>query len=153
MYFFDKSICSSIKGIDLGLEEKAHRYLLYQPADLRPVQDVLENWMRVLGYLHRDIFAVTLVLYEAVTNALRHGHHNDPTKPVTITYLVTPAEVLVQVEDQGSGFDHENGRGTFAEKILDPRGGRGLYLMHAYSSSLGFMGAGNRVTFCRRRSQ
>ena len=153
MYSYDKSSYSPITLIDLATEERAHRYYVYRPADLRPVQEVLEHWMRVLGYWHRDIFAVALVLYETVTNALRHGHRHDSTKPVRITYLVTPSEVLVQVEDQGNGFHHENGHGTFAEKIQDRRGGRGLYLMRAYSSWLSFMGAGNRVAFCRRRCQ
>ena len=153
MNAFNKSTFSQITLIDLGLEASAQRFFVHRSADLKPVLDVLEKWMRVLGYLYRDIFAVELVLYEAVTNALRHGHHYDPTKPVEVTFLVTPDEILGQVQDQGAGFNRATALGLFAEKVLEQRRCRGLFLMQAYTSWLSLPGVGNRVAFCRRRSQ
>ena len=44
-----------------------------------------------------------LVLQESVSNALIHGNGNDPGKHVDIAYLVSPMEVLAEVQDQGPG--------------------------------------------------
>jgi serine/threonine-protein kinase RsbW len=119
-------------------------------AALKPVSDKIEDWMRVLGYTHQDIFAVTFALYEVVSNAVRHGNRNDPNKWVQVRYLVTEAEVLLEVEDEGWGFDPDA-----VPNPLNP-GGRpvcwGLFLTRAYTDWVCFNTRGNRVTLCRRRS-
>src|SRR5262249_47971953 len=53
----------------------------------------------------RDVFAMRLALEEALVNAVVHGHRGDPGKLVAVHYLVTPELALVEVEDQGPGFD------------------------------------------------
>src|SRR5260370_36880874 len=88
----DKSKYSQVTLIDLGTEKNAQRYLVYRPIEAHVVMAKIESWIRVLGYPHRDIFAIELALYEAVTTAMRHGHHTDRTKASQITYLLTPHE-------------------------------------------------------------
>ena len=61
--------------------------------------------------------------------------------------------VLVEVEDEGFGFDHErlpDGLTSWEEQ--QPRG-RGLFLMRSYTTWLNFNPTGNRVTLCRRKSE
>lgn len=141
------------KGIaDLGLESNLQCTLIHSIGEIRSVAEKLEGWMRLLGYPWRDIFAATLVLHEAASNAVRHGNRRDPAKWVRISFLVTPAEVLVGVEDQGNGFDLDLAARPFADAGPDRPGGRGLLLMRAYSSWLIFDPPGNRVTMCRRHS-
>jgi anti-sigma regulatory factor (Ser/Thr protein kinase) len=153
MNSYEKSKYSQVTLVDLATEENAQRIQIYKLVQTRAVMAKIENWMRVLSYSHRDIFAVALVFHEAMTNSLRHGHHNDASKPVQVTYLVTPDDVLLEIQDQGEGFDHKAEAEFFTEKPLERRRCRGLFLMRVYSSWLNFAGSGNRVTLCRRRTQ
>jgi serine/threonine-protein kinase RsbW len=137
---------------DLGLGEKVQQAQVHLPSELGGLSARLEDWMRFLGYPRRDIFAVQLVLHEAASNAYRHGNRRDPDKSIRVSYLVAPDEVLVVVEDQGRGFDPDLVPDPLAENIRDRPLGLGLLLMRAYSSWVHFDPPGNRVIFCRRRS-
>jgi serine/threonine-protein kinase RsbW len=117
-----------------------------------PVFEKLEDWMRVLGYSHGDLVAVLLTLREAVLNAVRHGHRCDPAKNFRIKYLVTPGEVLVEVEDEGFGFNPDRVPDALAGWEEHQPRGRGLFLMRSYASWICFNPIGNRVAFCRRRT-
>jgi serine/threonine-protein kinase RsbW len=138
--------------VDLGGNEAVRRVVLRKPAELHPLAEKVDNWMRVLGYSGKDIFAVRLALGEAALNAFRHGNLGDPDKVVRVNYLVTAAEVIVEVEDDGPGFDPSQIpdplHGNTGERIS----GRGLFLMRVYMSGVIFNRQGNRVTLWRHRS-
>jgi serine/threonine-protein kinase RsbW len=152
MYGYRKTGQCQAPSMDLYLEKLARRELLYSPSEMPSVFEKLESWMRFQGYLRKDMFAVTLALHEAATNAFRHGNRADPTKYVRVTYLVAQAEVLVEVQDEGHGFDPGQVPDPLAEEYQDRPGGRGLFLMRAYMSWVAFNQQGNRVTMCRWRT-
>jgi anti-sigma regulatory factor (Ser/Thr protein kinase) len=136
----------------LSRDKNAQRLLISTRADLPPLFEELRSWMRVLGYPYRDIFALTLAVREATTNAFRHGNRGDPKKCIRIKYLVTTEEVVVEVEDQGRGFDLDLIPERIPEEYLDRPNGRGLFLMQVYTNWVSFNPKGNRVTLCRRRT-
>src|SRR5262249_42638716 len=138
--------------VDLALHEYAQCMHLHAPADLRPLCRLLEARMRVLSYSSLDIFAVKLGLHEAVTNAHLHGNRSDRGKIIRVRYLVTATEVLVEVEDQGRGFDPNQVPNPFTEDKQGRPGGRGLFMMRAYMTWVSFNGKGNQVTLCRQRT-
>jgi serine/threonine-protein kinase RsbW len=152
MHWYIKKPNSQPAEIDLHLEEQARRVQIYSPSETGPVLEKLENWMRFLGYSRKDIFAVTLALTEAMANAFRHGNRHDPKKFIRVSYLVSHIEVLLEVQDQGPGFDPEQVPDPLAKEFLDRPAGRGLFLMRAYMSWVAFNAQGNRVTLCRRRT-
>ena len=93
-----------------------------------------------------------LAIDEAITNAIQHGHGGDLSKRVKVCYVVTPIQVVAEVEDQGPGFDpgclpdpRDNGRRELP-------GGRGVFLMRAYMTWVHFNDRGNRVVLCKDRS-
>lgn len=151
MHRYDhRPVCRTVTA-DLGLDTRTRRLAIQGRGQARALFDKLDDWMRVLGYPHKDLFAVRLIVFEALTNAIRHGHGNDPSKQVQVRYLVTPTEVLVDIRDQGPGFN--------AAHLEDPLSadnsrvqGRGIFLMRAYSSWLSFNRQGNQVTLCRHRT-
>jgi hypothetical protein len=51
---------------------------------MHPFSEALALWMRVLGYSHKDLFAVWLSLEEAVVNAFYHGNHGDSGKRIFV---------------------------------------------------------------------
>jgi serine/threonine-protein kinase RsbW len=71
---------------------------------------------------------------------------------VLIRYCADQEAILIEVEDEGPGFD--------PSKVPDPTlpenvarcGGRGLLLMRHYMTWVRYSGRGNRVTLCKRRS-
>jgi serine/threonine-protein kinase RsbW len=152
MHWYEKTKHSPGTAADLGLRENVQRVRVHSPSELGETFARLEDWMRLLGYLRRDIFAVQLTLHEAVTNAFQHGNRGDLAKSIRIRFLVSPDEVLVGVEDEGPGFDPDLVPDPFDEPVLDRPGGRGLLLMRAYTTWVSFEPPGNCVTFCRRRS-
>jgi serine/threonine-protein kinase RsbW len=138
--------------VDLALDEHALQVQVHSPAELRPFLEQLEVWMQMLRYPRKDIFAVRLALYEAASNAFRHGNRGDQSKNIYVRYLLTATEVLLEVEDQGPGFDPNQVPASLPEAYLDRPGGRGLFLMRAYMTWVSFHPGGNRVTLCRQRS-
>jgi serine/threonine-protein kinase RsbW len=138
--------------VDLGLEADVRRERARSLAELGPLFERLEGWMTVLGYPRKDIFAVRLALREAAVNAFRHGNRGDPAKHVRVSYLVRDHEVVLEVADEGRGFNPALVSDPVAESNAGRPAGRGLFLMRVYMNWVSFNPAGNRVTLCRLRS-
>jgi serine/threonine-protein kinase RsbW len=152
MHWYSDDTKAEAAAMLIGAVANARRAQIHTAAEMNPVFEHLEDWMRLLGYPRKDIFAVRLVLREAVTNALRHGNGNDPAKHVNVAYLVSPAEVLAEVQDQGPGFNPDEVPNPLVKENRDRPCGRGVFLMRIYSTWVSFNRLGNRVILCRRRS-
>jgi len=126
---------------------------IHEIAELYALARHLEAEMKALEYPRKDSFAMGLVLREAVCNAIRHGNRGDRSRAVLIHYHLSAEAVLVEVADEGLGFNPYLAPDLFAEP---PRGqkksGRGLFLMRVYMSWIRFNKRGNRVLLCKRRS-
>jgi anti-sigma regulatory factor (Ser/Thr protein kinase) len=121
-------------------------------AKLGQIIDQLVKCMRQWGYPSCDLFSIRLCVEEAGVNAIKHGHQGNETTPVWIRYQITSEQVLVEIEDQGPGFDSARIPDPCADANLERCSGRGLLLMRTYTTWLRHNERGNRVTFCRRRS-
>jgi serine/threonine-protein kinase RsbW len=95
-----------------------------------------------------------VALEEALVNALRHGNKNDPDKQVRCRYLVEPGQTMVEVEDDGPGFDC----GQIPE-LTNLKSGRpsstanGLALIRVLMGWVAFNNRGNRLVMGRNRSR
>jgi serine/threonine-protein kinase RsbW len=146
----DRHYASS--SVDLSTEKAARQVWVRSLAETGSALDNLEAWMTEEGYPQKDRFAANLSLQEAVLNAVRHGHGGDATKVVHISYVVKPTEVIVQVEDQGTGFDPSQVPNPLYVEHLERNRRWGLFLMRSYTSWMAFNKKGNRVTFGRLHS-
>jgi serine/threonine-protein kinase RsbW len=104
------------------------------------------------AYPERDLFGIRLALEEALVNAIRHGHRNDTTKTVHVRFQATERQLLVEIQDEGPGFDPEGVADPLAPENLEQPGGRGVFLMRHYMTWVSFNDCGNCVTMCRCRS-
>jgi len=102
-------------------------------------------------YTERHIFSIKLALEEAVVNAIRHGNGLDPEKVVTVRFKVNRDKTVIEVEDQGCGFDPNDVPDPTAEENLDQPSGRGLMLMNAYMDKVEFENPGNVVRMTKYR--
>lgn len=75
------------------------------PLDMERILAEVLRSLETAGFSDREQFGVRLALEEAIMNAIRHGHRYDRRKQVHLRYQVTPERLLVDVEDEGPGFD------------------------------------------------
>jgi serine/threonine-protein kinase RsbW len=109
--------------------------------------------MHELGYPHKDIFGVHLMLEESIVNAIKHGHQNDTSKEVEVRYRISQEHVLVEVEDEGQGFILALVPDATAPENLDKPSGRGLLLIRHYATWLRLNNWGNCLAFCKCPSE
>jgi serine/threonine-protein kinase RsbW len=127
-------------------------HIFVTPTEMEPVlADVLESLERA-GFNDREKFSVRLALEEAIMNAIRHGHRYDRTKYVCVRYRVTAECLLVEIEDQGQGFDPRTVPDPRAPENLEREGGRGLFLMYSYMTWVRYNERGTCVTMCKCRN-
>jgi serine/threonine-protein kinase RsbW len=105
------------------------------------------------GFTADEVFGMRLAVEEAVVNAMKHGHQDQPDEPVSVRYQVSPERVLVEVEDRGPGFDPDQVADPLAPENLERPSGRGLLLMRTYTTWMRHNRRGNRVTLCKRKSR
>ena len=122
-------------------------------ADGSCILDLVASSMERHGYDHKEVFGVRLALEEALVNAVKHGNRHDPTKCVRASWHVGPNRVLIEIEDEGDGFDPRAVPDPCATEYVERSCGRGVFLMRHYMSSVRYNRRGNRVTMCKRRAQ
>lgn len=119
--------------------------------ELERLQDSVLAAVTDAGFDEPSTFAVRLALEEAVANAFRHGNAGDPDKTVTVRYEVTPHEIHLSVQDEGTGFDPGAVPDPTEDENLEIPSGRGIMLMRAYMTSVEIVAPGNRIDMTFRR--
>lgn len=109
-------------------------YDLRFPSDVRFVERAVElvvERCRTAGFpAHALAFNVRVALTEALSNAILYGNHEDERKAVRITANLNDAGLVLEVYDQGPGFNLDECTidATRVENLLR-EDGRGLFLM------------------------
>jgi len=109
-------------------------YDLRFPSDVRFVERAVElvvDRCRAAGFSpHALAFNVRVALTEALSNAILYGNREDSAKAVRVTAALDDGALVLEVYDQGAGFDLEASTNdpTRLENILR-EDGRGLFLM------------------------
>jgi serine/threonine-protein kinase RsbW len=83
---------------------------------------------------------------EALNNAIRHGNKEDPSRTITMDCEIDHAQAMLDIRDQGEGFDPASVPDPTAEENLDIPAGRGLMLMRSFMADVSIHPPGNRVT-------
>lgn len=73
--------------------------------EIERAQDSVLEMIERRGYGRTSRFAVRLAMAEALANALEHGNRNDPDKTVRLENRIARTWVVIEIEDQGVGFD------------------------------------------------
>lgn len=93
-----------------------------------------------------DVYGNMLIsLTEAVTNAIRHGNHNDESKMVAIQIQKRKDYLSFMISDEGRGFDYNGLPDPTAPENLLKIGGRGVFLMRELCDSISFYNNGSTV--------
>lgn len=107
-------------------------------AFIESVVDLVRRECQAMGYAARQIsLNVPVALTEAVSNAILRGNRDDPAKHVHVRAEVDQMRLVLEVGDEGEGFD-------FEASLIDPtlpgnidrEDGRGLFLMRSLMDSV-----------------
>jgi serine/threonine-protein kinase RsbW len=121
-----------------GAHAPAGRYVAVElqiPSDVRYIERVVELVVRKCEQLDlpRQKCALNLpvALSEALSNAILRGNREDPEKQVRVRACVDDQTLVLEIADQGDGFDLATAMRdpTSAENLIR-EDGRGLFLMH-----------------------
>lgn len=112
----------------------------------RAVELVVERCRSAGLAPHALTFNVPVALTEALSNAILYGNHEDTSKAVRVTASLTDAALVLEVHDQGRGFDLEacTCDPTSLENLLR-EDGRGLFLMRQLMDTVEQSTQGNNM--------
>ena len=100
------------------------------------VQIVSDRISALAGMEEDAMHWVSVAVRESVINAIKHGNKEDRAKHVIVEFLLSPRErpeqFVVEVLDQGAGFDPDHVANPLdAENVLKSSG-RGIFFMKSF---------------------
>lgn len=117
------------------------------------VQVVLDDSLKGLAFDDDARYWIGIAVREAVANAIKHGNRQDPAKQVEVHLLVDRDDVVIEVGDEGEGFDPSAvGDPVNPENLLKPDG-RGIFYMKKFMDRIHytFRPEGGTVVTLRKR--
>jgi serine/threonine-protein kinase RsbW len=136
-----------VEGIcDMELQEVV---MLSELGAVEKAENLVLGTLTEEGWDPEDLFSIRLALEEAITNAIKHGNKLDASKKVVVRFGTDGTQLVIQVEDEGTGFDPTSVPDPTAEENLERESGRGLLLMRYYMDNLEYNPRGNCVTMIK----
>ena len=104
------------------------------PSDVQYIEKVVELVQRECALMQfgarQLMLNLAVALSEALSNAILRGNNDDPAKHVHVTARVDSVRLVVEVTDEGAGFDLEQCTlDPTTPDNVDREDGRGLFLM------------------------
>jgi serine/threonine-protein kinase RsbW len=119
---------------------------LQSNSDSLTVVEKMIDEVRNKYQVNEDMYGNMLVaITEAVTNAINHGNHADPTKKVSVSVSYNHHSIVFTVADEGHGFDYYHLPDPTSPENLEKECGRGIFLMKHLSDQLIFSENGRVV--------
>ena len=132
---------------------RVHLAIGSQYENIELVQIVVEESLRKLDLDDDTAHSIGLAVREAVANAIKHGNRQDPGKRVEIDFGVEEGEVVIEVSDQGDGFEPRDVADPLdPDNLLRPNG-RGILFMSNFMDGIdySFKPEGGTVVTLRKR--
>lgn len=99
--------------------------------ELKRVADFTENIGEQLGLSEDVIDDISIAVTEAVNNAITHGNKNNESKAIEISYKIEKEKIIVNVKDNGEGFEIDNISDPRVDENLLKNSGRGILIMRS----------------------
>ncbi len=118
------------------------------PSRLEIIPDFISNIIERLLFLPLDedvIFTVKLCLHEAVINAVEHGNKLDSRLTVRMEIVFDKNQLMIEVTDQGEGFDYKKIPNPTTPENLWKAEGRGVFLIRNLMNKVSFHNKGRTI--------
>ena len=114
--------------------------------NLRKVEKLVDD-LSTEFTISADVYGnILIAALEAANNAILHGNKLDETKSVTIVFKMENNKLIINIDDEGSGFDYKNVPDPTAPENIENVNGRGIFLMEKLSDKIVFARNGASVT-------
>jgi serine/threonine-protein kinase RsbW len=105
--------------------------------ELLDIVQVVSDRMTALAGLGEDATHwVSVAVRESVINAIKHGNKEDRHKRVTVEFGLSPrgkpGEFVVEVLDEGEGFDPDDVANPLDAENMLKSSGRGIFFMRSF---------------------
>lgn len=112
-----------------------------------------EEVARAAGFDEQDQHRIAMAVREITVNAITHGNRMDAEKKVSIDFSLLPQALVIEIRDQGKGFDVSQLPDPVAPDNLLRQSGRGIFLARAFMDELDLRphGFGMEVRMAKRR--
>src|SRR3972149_3050923 len=99
-------------------------------------EEVTRRVATTAGFDEDERDKICMAVRECLINALQHGNRRDPRKPIGLSFALHVDHLVVQVRDQGAGFDLALVPDPLADEHLLKTSGRGLFLARCFMDDL-----------------
>ena len=121
-----------------GHEPKVHLVIGSRLENVELVQIAVEAALQELPVEETLAHRVGTAVREAVANAIEHGNKNDPNKQVTVDFGLDGGEIVIEVCDEGLGFDPARVPDPLRPENLMKPNGRGILLIREFMDDVSY---------------
>lgn len=118
-------------------------------------EDLAQQVAGTVGFDEDERYKIGMAVRECIVNALEHGNRGDAEKRIELSFLLQADRLVVQVQDEGTGFDLRVVPDPRTDENLLKSSGRGLFLVRTFMDDLQVrsgQGGGAMVTMTKRYS-
>lgn len=113
------------------------RLAFHSSFDLLDVVQLVSDRLTGQAGLDEDAMHwVSVAVRESVINAIKHGNREDAAKQVTVEFTFAPKDIprefVVEVTDEGEGFDPEAVANPLEPENMLKSSGRGIFFMKSF---------------------
>ena len=101
--------------------------------------------IKALPLQENDFFNIRLSIEEALINAIKHGNKNRSDLSVEIAVEAKDDALIVEIKDQGKGFDFEHLDDPTRPQNLEKLSGRGIFLIRTLMDTVEFFDGGRGI--------
>ena len=121
---------------------------LYIPSCIEGLEEILNVVKEVEEKFNLDFerkLALQTVIVESVENAIIHGNRYIRDLLVRFSITITDLKIVIDVEDQGVGFELGTVSSPITETNIRKESGRGIFFIKCFSTSFFLLGKGNII--------
>lgn len=120
---------------------------------LKDVPEFTKGLIKKLAPLKIDentIFDIRLCIEETLTNAAKHGNKMNSDKNIFLKINATEKLIIIDIKDEGSGFDYKSIPLPTKKVNIEKLSGRGIFLIRNIMDSIEFLDNGSRIKMIKR---
>lgn len=118
------------------------------PSELKYLSDVenfIHSFLKEEGLPNSQMGFIILTICESVNNAIIHGNKNDFNKKVDIRIERDRKQLLIEIEDEGHGFDIRSIPDPTEDDNIKNERGRGIFIIKNLADYVEFANNGSLV--------
>lgn len=116
------------------------------PKNVHRIEQFLLKINSAVKFSDEKFGTLLVVVTEAVNNAIIHGNKRNPSKKVVVNGIVRNHLLVINVKDEGKGFNPHGIPNPIDEGNLLRESGRGIFLMRQLAEKVSYNSKGNEVT-------